>query len=632
MNSEPLPTEQSPDAAVLPTRDQNRPSAKRIFSKVPQVGGFVSRFDLRLLLGAGPALLGVKRLNGIDAEAKRLISEMSENDGLIRYLNFRKNTLGREGGDSWKQLRAAANNLSKQYLLISPSDSNADQSLYPTFVFAEKFGELKNPGILLFWQQPKHGTFQLTRLDADEIAGALADRRHTDAASSVRIASNKTSATDELRAVPDRKTIGIEDIVSLIMEGHTLGEWRYSSSAGQVVAFEAKDSVTKENVSLYEFLADTYYDLDVLCRQEGPFPAGILEFDPSVRKNSDRLTGDLVPPMPSLIFHREILDALTKKCEAIWDDATFSLASTGLDTHSRVSRINAYVGSYYKRLCSAGYLEYEILTAIHKLRRNITIKDLTARTKILSRFASPKECLLHGGGVDAALATSTLVVYRREKTYWMFCAKRNSAVATHGGLFHVSPSGMFQPITGTAQRNLKFEWNLMHNMWREYLEELFSVDEVGSAAGAVAPDYFYQHPNLVFMRKLLKKKSVRFQPLHLVFDLLSHRPEICSLLLIDDESWYENQKDIYKARSLNLSHLKISEREFVSGTANAPRSEEIVTTMPIDDPSWAKIITPSQTVAPGAVALILGVKEAVSMLGIKMPKWLDAFAMRSSRA
>jgi hypothetical protein len=89
---------------------------------------------------------------------------------------------------------------------------------------------------------------------------------------------------------------------------------------------------------------------------------------------------------------------------------TFSLAGVKANV-GLVVKCDAYIGRYYSQVCSAGYLEYELLAAI--MRR--AIGRLPSRMKLLESYASTRECLLSGGGVDATMAISTLVVYKRRR-------------------------------------------------------------------------------------------------------------------------------------------------------------------------------------------------------------------------
>src|SRR5262249_18800431 len=115
--------------------------------------------------------------------------------------------------------------------------------------------------------------------------------------------------------------------------------------------------------------------------------------------------------------------------------------------------------------------------------------------------------------------------------------KRSENVAVHAGLIHVIPSFMFQPATPTIGR----EYSLQHNIFREYLEELF--DRPDPAHGETDPDYFLQDPLLLELRELLKTGQAEWYFTGVAVNLLNLRPDICTLLLIKDHSWYRRHAD-----------------------------------------------------------------------------------------
>lgn len=87
------------------------------------------------------------------------------------------------------------------------------------------------------------------------------------------------------------------------------------------------------------------------------------------------------------------------------------------------------------------------------------------------------------------LSISTLIVFNDSKTYRALLRTRSGKTAVHSDLYHVVPSFIFQPVSGY----LKEEYSIRHNIFREYLEEVFSVPEAEHASGELTYDYFYDH-------------------------------------------------------------------------------------------------------------------------------------------
>ncbi|MBK9944248.1 MAG: hypothetical protein IPP13_21820 [Kouleothrix sp.] len=426
--------------------------------------------------------------------------------------------------------------------------------------------------------------------------------------------------------------ISIGDIISLIEKGKNIRDFYTKMQKKKIDKFVLREKAGRHRTHLYEFLAELYYDLDILTGPDGPFPVGILNIKDAARETPDTLLGHLLQRSEEIkVKEPRILEALKRRGANIWNGKTFSLESLTLDLEGNVNKINASIGSYFNMVSSADYLEFEAFAAIESLDANIALDDLPARQKALSLERTPSECLRHGGGVDSAIAISTLVVYLREGRYWLLCEVRSKKVAVHSDLYHVLPSLMFQPVTGSSEASLKTEWSITHNIYREYLEELFSVPEVRSIKKEIAPDFFYKQPNLLYLQNLIRAGTAQLRGIAVAFNLLNHRPEICTLLLINDESWYTDQKDIFNARSLGLRHLNINE-EFLRIDADEDKTHpELVTTLPLDHEHWGEIVKPSLMVPPGAAALVLGAREATSILRLPEPEWLQKITVQRSR-
>jgi hypothetical protein len=418
------------------------------------------------------------------------------------------------------------------------------------------------------------------------------------------------------------------DILSLIDKGKSLRAFYFEQEVRKGDKFLLHEKVGIQKGSLHEFLSELYYDMDILLGPDGPFPVATIDLSPSAVDEPENLLGSLPTTRPpkTKILKRQIIDALQKRGAELWNGSTFSLDSVSLDKSGRVKTIDAYLGRYFDTVSSAHYLEWEILAALDRSQDLIRLSDLPAREKALSNYDTPSECLLAGGGVDSAISISTLVVYLREDDedrYWLLCDARSKAVAVHHDLYHVLPSFMFQPVTATSNHNLGVEWSVIHNIYREYLEELFNVREIKHAGRHVAPDYFYQHPNLRLLRNLLSDGSAEIRGVTLAFNLLNHRPEICTLLLIKDKFWYESQKDMYGAKEKGLSHLELND-EFLKDESRDNQTDlEVIVTLPLDDDRWSGIAKPWLMVPPGAASLIHGAKAAVSLLDLPEPQWLQ---------
>jgi hypothetical protein len=218
--------------------------------------------------------------------------------------------------------------------------------------------------------------------------------------------------------------------------------------------------------------------LTCTCWSGRPLPRRRLNLTATVARDPEQITGHRVAPQPPLFLQPQVVKAIKERGSNLWDGYTFSLQAAKVDGQGFVESFDAYLGSYFDMVNSAGYLEYELLTSVYEG----SFRPKTRET-ILSQFQTPRECLLSGGGVDGTIGISTLVVYPHGGEYYMLCEVRSGKVAEYSDLYHVAPSFIFQPVVSPTAEHLQVEFSVEHNVFREYLEELFDVEEVAASGG-----------------------------------------------------------------------------------------------------------------------------------------------------
>jgi len=414
----------------------------------------------------------------------------------------------------------------------------------------------------------------------------------------------------------------VSDVLDLIDKGQDLYGWLRDKRTRELTAgAESGRSVP----DVYAELRAIYADMDVLVGPDGPFPMAVFGLVNEAIEEPEAVKGDIEPrPRELSVYEHRVIEAIKRRGSDIWPGDTFALKRVNLNQDGLVAGFDAYIGNYYAQVCSANYLEYELLAAIKRGE----VPTLPERAKIINQFGSTQACLLNGGGVEATLGISTLVVYKREGEYWMLCEVRSTRVAEYGALYHVAPSFIFQPVVALSPRNLLVEWSIRHNVYREYLEEIFNVQEVQFPQNNISPKYFYADRNLNFLRSLEAAGSARLWGTAFAFNLLNHRPELLTLLIIEDEAWYEQQATIGGAASQGMRHLCLN-NEFSSvrgGTAD--NNLQSISTLPLSSRDWARVLKPWSMVPPAAPALVLGTRQACEQLGINEPEWLQPFEIR----
>ena len=197
-----------------------------------------------------------------------------------------------------------------------------------------------------------------------------------------------------------------------------------------------------------------------------------------------------------------------------------------------------------------------------------------------------------------AMAIAMVIVYNDgDDNYRVMFGKRSGETAAHADLCHVIPAGMFQPELGDP----KTEWDIKHNILKEYGEELFSQELVVNAPDA---KYFYtEWPGVASLLSAINEGKCEFAVTGLVVNVLNLRPEICCLLLVRDAAWWAQQKPTmrlnweYAPRQAVLDTVKRAHSDFSLNSVE----QEFVAVFTASAGMW---------VPPGLAALWLGVDAA----------------------
>jgi hypothetical protein len=287
----------------------------------------------------------------------------------------------------------------------------------------------------------------------------------------------------------------------------------------------------------------------------------------------------------------------------MWNDDIYRMLK--LENRNQL-KMYCGVGKYFTAFETCDVLELELLTKFaenHPRSKDdfnwFFQNELKLRRLVHNSIKEPS-------GISAAIGVSTLIIFRHEDHLKTILWERSEIVGSHGSLIHVVPSFMFQPVIG----DFDDEFSVKHNVYREYLEELFDVPIAKKPERQISPFYFYEHPNLKFLRRLEKEKKARLLFTGVAINLLNLRPEICTLLLINTNEWYDKHSS--GDMSTGLTILKVNE-EFKPIT----EGKHVRVVLEIkDDLSFPmrNELSPSKMVPPGAAALILGLDVARQIL------------------
>ncbi len=300
------------------------------------------------------------------------------------------------------------------------------------------------------------------------------------------------------------------------------------------------------------------------------------------------------------------VDFLKQLGRPLSDLPTYSLESVDFGANLK---INCKIGSYFDALSSCDILEWEILSEIENLNEYKSIKEFIEKHLKIRRYVhnlcGSNDPVLHPIGRSAALSISTLILFNRGKDYAFLVGERSAqGVAIHGDMYHVIPSGIFQPTIGDR----KNEYSVSHGIFREYLEELFGLKEMETPPAIISYDYFYNNNNLKYIKSLLESGSAKLYLTGFIVNALNLRPEICTMLYIEDPQWFINHStgnSELERIELNSEWKKPNEKS--QGKSNVISTDEV----------HQFGITSENTVPPGAASIILGLRLAYSRGFIK---------------
>jgi hypothetical protein len=359
-----------------------------------------------------------------------------------------------------------------------------------------------------------------------------------------------------------------------------------------------KSQSVRLNPLLTGFL-EFYYPYPLLRIGELSYPVVALKSPETQQQDLESILGELRPATRTdfVLQDTSYLELLRKQGKHIYNGRTYVMDKfEAKEGH----RIRSSLGYYYDALTTCDVLEWEMLTTFDATTSNEfenVRRRLKSRNKYHEQVPDP---VFDGEKRSAALSISTLIVFNDGETYQAFIRGRSGKTAAHSDLYHVVPSFMFQPVWGDSKK----EYSIRHNIFREYLEEVFGVADMERSKGEISFDYFYGHEKLIQLQGLLKSKDAELFLTGYAMNLLNLRPEICTLLLIRDKNW--------------LKQKIAANWEFLTPQQAYEERKEVILPIDIlrDNDGIASDLSniPGTFVPPGAAAFWLGVDLARKLI------------------
>jgi hypothetical protein len=265
-----------------------------------------------------------------------------------------------------------------------------------------------------------------------------------------------------------------------------------------------------------------WYGISLFQRHDIQHPIVFFEASSEQRDQVDSVLGvppqQMIAPESFAFYNYGHLHSLQNSGRRLYNGRTYAYRRL----RQRPLRIEADYGQYFDMIATCGALEQEMKAAA----------QLSAiRTPMRAQFhreIPPNQALSSGVGRSAAIGGAVLVVFHDGEQYRAILSRRTGSHATDPQALHILPAFIFQPV---SEVDTPAEWSIERHIYREWLEELFGMDEAHG-------NQFDDHPALLDLQRMMQQGQASLHLTGIAFSLLSLRPEICALLLIRDPDWW----------------------------------------------------------------------------------------------
>lgn len=234
-------------------------------------------------------------------------------------------------------------------------------------------------------------------------------------------------------------------------------------------------------------------------------------------------------------FSKRLVDELNIQID---DRVTFRLMSINPNPNSLTLRFA--LGKYSDYLNSCEILTWELALAMRQqfasLQGTMEVKigqHLEIEPQLKFRQAiDPFD--LSNRSAAAGINTLTILAGASSAEHRFLLHRRRSDLAEAAGTVHVVPSGMFQPMNQSNAFSTT-EFSIRRNILREFGEEMLDKEALILELGSVRPNQpFDEDPDLDALRTLFETSGAGIWFLGVGYDPVSLKPEILTLLVIDD--------------------------------------------------------------------------------------------------
>jgi len=235
----------------------------------------------------------------------------------------------------------------------------------------------------------------------------------------------------------------------------------------------------------------------------------------------------------------------------------YMLENYKFNTEGKINGLSAWVGTYEENVYTSHILEYEIYHMYIRHRKNLSKIDIEA----LARKELPIRNQIHenrsvanvlsSGCARASLLGVQMLILFKDKNcaYKVLAIKRSQDVAAKPGFIQFVPSGGFEVFENSDahnKRELLENFSVKNALFREYVEELFGIEEFEFGQGGETINKVINYPQVKEIQNMIDNGIAKFVFLGSAVDLNTLRHELSFALVINDDKYCEN---IFKSNS-----------------------------------------------------------------------------------
>ena len=224
------------------------------------------------------------------------------------------------------------------------------------------------------------------------------------------------------------------------------------------------------------------------------------------------------------------------------------------DEAGRIKGLKVSTHKYVENIYTSHILDYELYDVYKKTHGDpkVTLKDFPLRQRI--HAGKTLKDVIENGVNRASLFSVQMAVISKndEGEYEMAVMTRSENVAARPGFFQIAPAGGFElfDLEATVDdpderaRIINKNFDVRMAVMREYIEELFDGDDFDEAKGDDDWNRLKDDPHFLEVKHLIETGKASFEFLGVAVDLMSLRPELSFMLLIDDPKY--SKKHLFK--------------------------------------------------------------------------------------